>query len=81
MSISRQLVFGFSLPARGVLEPDGPVDRRADLRGLRSDAFFVRMEAARALLISVNRSAADASLYEATRYAWKLSLPRPNAPK
>lgn len=28
----------------------------------------------KALLISVNRSAAEASLYEATRYAWKLSL-------
>jgi hypothetical protein len=28
----------------------------------------------RALLISVNRSAADLSLYEATRYAWKLRL-------
>lgn len=27
----------------------------------------------RALLISVNRSAADSSLYEATRYAWKIS--------
>jgi hypothetical protein len=30
----------------------------------------------RALLISVNRSAAEASLYEATRYAWKISLPK-----
>ena len=30
----------------------------------------------RALLISVNRSAADASLYEATRYSWKVSLPK-----
>lgn len=30
----------------------------------------------KALLISVNRSAADASLYEATRYAWKISLPK-----
>lgn len=28
----------------------------------------------KALLISVNRSAADTSLYEATRYAWKISL-------
>ena len=28
------------------------------------------------LLISVNRSAAETSLYEATRYAWKLSLPK-----
>jgi uncharacterized protein len=28
----------------------------------------------RALLISVNRSATDTSLYEATRYAWKLQL-------
>jgi hypothetical protein len=28
----------------------------------------------RALLISVNRSAADAPLYEATRYAWKINL-------
>ena len=28
----------------------------------------------KALLISVNRSAADASLYEATRYAWKISV-------
>jgi hypothetical protein len=28
------------------------------------------------LLISVNRSAADSSLYEATRYAWKVSLPK-----
>jgi len=28
----------------------------------------------RALLISVNRSATDLSLYEATRYAWKLRL-------
>jgi len=28
----------------------------------------------KALLISVNRSAADASLYEATRYAWKLNI-------
>jgi len=28
----------------------------------------------RVLLISVNRSAAETSLYEATRYAWKLSL-------
>lgn len=27
----------------------------------------------RAILISVNRSAADTSLYEATRYAWKIS--------
>jgi hypothetical protein len=32
----------------------------------------------RALLISVNRSAAETSLYEATRYAWKLSLPKAN---
>jgi hypothetical protein len=30
----------------------------------------------KALLISVNRSAADSSLYEATRYAWKISLPK-----
>lgn len=30
----------------------------------------------KALLISVNRSAADASLYEATRYAWKISSPK-----
>jgi hypothetical protein len=30
----------------------------------------------KALLISVNRSAADVSLYEATRYAWKISLPK-----
>lgn len=30
----------------------------------------------KALLISVNRSAADTSLYEATRYAWKVSLPK-----
>jgi hypothetical protein len=30
----------------------------------------------RAMLISVNRSAADASLYEATCYAWKVSLPK-----
>jgi hypothetical protein len=28
----------------------------------------------KAMLISVNRSAADSSLYEATRYAWKVSL-------
>lgn len=28
----------------------------------------------KAMLISVNRSAADASLYEATRYAWKVSI-------
>ena len=28
----------------------------------------------RALLVSVNRSAAEVSLYDATRYAWKLSL-------
>jgi hypothetical protein len=28
----------------------------------------------KALLISVNRSAAETSLYEATRYAWKLSV-------
>jgi hypothetical protein len=28
----------------------------------------------RAMLISVNRSAAGTSLYEATRYAWKVSL-------
>jgi len=28
----------------------------------------------RAMLISVNRSAADVSLYEATRYAWKVAL-------
>lgn len=28
----------------------------------------------KALLISVNRSAAESSLYEATRYAWKISL-------
>ncbi len=28
----------------------------------------------RALLVSVNRSAADVPLYEATRYAWKLSI-------
>lgn len=28
----------------------------------------------KAMLISVNRSAADTSLYEATRYAWKVSL-------
>lgn len=27
----------------------------------------------KAMLISVNRSAADTSLYEATRYAWKIS--------
>jgi hypothetical protein len=27
----------------------------------------------RVLLISINRSAADSSLYEATRYAWKIS--------
>jgi len=30
----------------------------------------------RVLLISVNRSAAEAPLYEATRFAWKLSLPK-----
>jgi len=30
----------------------------------------------RTMLISVNRFAADASLYEATRYAWKVSLPK-----
>ncbi len=30
----------------------------------------------RALLISVNRSAAENSLYEATRYAWKISKPK-----
>jgi hypothetical protein len=30
----------------------------------------------RALLISVNRSAEDLPLYEATRYAWKVSLPK-----
>ena len=30
----------------------------------------------KALLISVNRSVADASLYEATRYAWKINLPK-----
>lgn len=30
----------------------------------------------RALLISVNRSAAEDSLYEATRYAWKISVKR-----
>jgi uncharacterized protein len=30
----------------------------------------------KALLISVNRSAADTSLYEATRYAWRISLPK-----
>lgn len=30
----------------------------------------------KALLISVNRSAADTSLYEATRYAWKISRDR-----
>ena len=30
----------------------------------------------RALLISINISAAEASLYEATRYAWKISLAR-----
>jgi uncharacterized protein len=28
----------------------------------------------KAMLISVNRSATDSSLYEATRYAWKVSL-------
>lgn len=30
----------------------------------------------RALLISVNRSAAETSRYEATRYAWKISRPK-----
>ena len=30
----------------------------------------------RALLISVNRSATETSLYEATRYAWKISKPK-----
>ena len=30
------------------------------------------------MLISVNRSAMDQSLYEATRYAWKVSLPKAN---
>jgi uncharacterized protein len=30
----------------------------------------------KALLISVNRSAAETSLYEATRYAWKISRRR-----
>ena len=30
----------------------------------------------KALLISVNRSAVDTSLYEATRYAWKISIPK-----
>jgi len=30
----------------------------------------------KALLINVNRSAAEASLYEATHYAWKISLPK-----
>jgi len=30
----------------------------------------------RALLINVNRSAAEVSLYEATRYAWKISRPK-----
>lgn len=30
----------------------------------------------KALLISVNRSATETSLYEATRYAWKISKPK-----
>jgi hypothetical protein len=30
----------------------------------------------RAILISVNRSATETSLYEATRYAWKISKPK-----
>ena len=30
----------------------------------------------KALLISVNRSAPETSLYEATRYAWKISRPK-----
>jgi uncharacterized protein len=30
----------------------------------------------KSVLISVNRSAADVSLYEATRYAWRVSLPK-----
>ncbi len=30
----------------------------------------------KSLLISVNRSAADTSLYEATRFAWKISKPK-----
>jgi hypothetical protein len=30
----------------------------------------------RALLISLNRSSPDLPLYEATRYAWKVSLPK-----
>jgi uncharacterized protein len=32
----------------------------------------------RALLVSVNRSAAETSLYEATRWAWKVSLKKVN---
>ncbi len=32
----------------------------------------------RVMLISVNRSALDQSLYEATRFAWKVSLPKAN---
>ena len=30
----------------------------------------------KALLINVNRSAAESSLYEAVRYAWTISVPR-----
>jgi len=33
----------------------------------------------RALLITVNRSATERSLYEATRYSWKVSLPKARA--
>jgi hypothetical protein len=32
----------------------------------------------KAMLISVNRSASETSLYEAARYAWKVSLPKPS---
>lgn len=65
----------------GLTNIAGGVDNTA--RGAMHSLEIVQRYAAepavfqhKALLVTVNRSAADASLYEATRYAWKVSLPK-----
>lgn len=35
----------------------------------------------KALMINVNRTASERSLYEATRYAWKINISRPSRPR
>lgn len=53
-----------------------------DFGAMHADEVILRYSAQpaefrhKAILITVNQSAADRSLYEATRFAWKISIPR-----